>query len=80
MLITLSCCTDFCQSIAEVHLTCLAPLGAVSYRFNLISCYAASECEAIMKYYIMIINISYLNKGILLSAVILLSLISKNTR
>ena len=36
MLITLSRRTAICQSVAEVQLTGLAPLGAVSHRFNLI--------------------------------------------
>ena len=34
MLITLSRRTDICQSVAEVYLTCVAPLGAVSHEFN----------------------------------------------
>ena len=34
MLITLSRRTTICQSFAEVQLTCVAPLGAVSHRFN----------------------------------------------
>jgi hypothetical protein len=36
MLITLSLRTVICQSVAEVYLTGMAPLGAVSHRFNLI--------------------------------------------
>ena len=35
MLITLSHHTDICQSVAEVWLTDVAPMGAVSHRFNL---------------------------------------------
>ena len=34
MLITLSRRTAICQSVAEVQLTGVAPLGAVSHRFN----------------------------------------------
>ena len=34
MLITLSRRTAICQSVAEVLLTGVAPLGAVSHRFN----------------------------------------------
>jgi hypothetical protein len=34
MLITLSCRPAICQSVAEVYLTGVAPLGAVSHRFN----------------------------------------------
>ena len=34
MLITLSRRTAICQSVAGVYLTGLAPLGAVSHRFN----------------------------------------------
>ena len=34
MLITLSRHTAICQSIAEVELTGVAPLGALSQRFN----------------------------------------------
>ena len=34
MLITLSRRTAICQSVAEVYLTGVAPLGAVSHRFN----------------------------------------------
>ena len=34
MLITLSRRTVICQSAAEVNLAGVAPLGAVSYRFN----------------------------------------------
>ena len=34
MLITLSRRTAICQSVAEVYLTGVAPLGAVSLRFN----------------------------------------------
>ena len=33
MLITLSCRTVICQSVAEVKLTGVAPNGAVSHRF-----------------------------------------------
>ena len=36
MLITLSRRATICQSVAEVQLTGVAPLGAVSHRFNLI--------------------------------------------
>ena len=36
MLITLSRRTAICQSVAEVQLTGVVPLGAVSHRFNLI--------------------------------------------
>ena len=36
MLITLSRRTAICQSVAEISLTGVAPLGAVSHRFNLI--------------------------------------------
>ena len=36
MLITLSRRAAICQSVAEVQLTGVAPLGAVSHRFNLI--------------------------------------------
>ena len=41
MLITLSRRTAISQSVAEVWLTGVAPLGAVSHRFNLIffNCY-----------------------------------------
>ena len=34
MLIKLSCRTAICQSVVEVYLTGVAPLGAVSNRFN----------------------------------------------
>ena len=34
MLITLSRRTAICQSVSEVYLTDVAPLGAVSHRFN----------------------------------------------
>ena len=34
MLITLSRRTAICQSVAEVYLNGVAPLGAVSHRFN----------------------------------------------
>ena len=34
MLITLSRRTAICQSVSEVKLTDVAPLGAVSHRFN----------------------------------------------
>ena len=34
MLITLSHCAAICQSVAEVQFTGVAPLGAVSHRFN----------------------------------------------
>ena len=37
MTITLSCRIAICQSVAEVQLTGVASLGAVSHRFNLIS-------------------------------------------
>jgi hypothetical protein len=36
MIITLSSCTSLCQSVAEVSLSGVAPLGAISHRFNLI--------------------------------------------
>ena len=36
MLITLYRRTAICQSVSEVYLTGVAPLGAVSHRFNLI--------------------------------------------
>ena len=36
MLITLSRRTAICQSVAEVELTGVAPLGAVGHRINLI--------------------------------------------
>ena len=36
MLIMLSCHTVICQSVAEVQLTGVTPLGAVSYRFIII--------------------------------------------
>ena len=36
MLITLSRPTSICQSVAEVWVTVVAPLGAVSHRFYLI--------------------------------------------
>ena len=39
MLITLSRRTAICQSVAEVQLAGVAPLGAVSHRFNLILFY-----------------------------------------
>ena len=42
MLITLSCHTAIRQSVAEVQLIGLAPLGAVSHRFFLI---AAKVCK-----------------------------------
>ena len=34
MLITLSHCSAICQSVTEVLLTSVAPLGAVSHRYN----------------------------------------------
>ena len=34
MLITLSRRTAICQSVSEVYLTSVVPLGAVSHRFN----------------------------------------------
>ena len=34
MLITLSPCTAICLLVAEVYLIDVAPLGAVSHRFN----------------------------------------------
>ena len=40
MIITLSLCTANFQAVAEVQLTGVAPLGAVSQRFNLIMAYA----------------------------------------
>jgi hypothetical protein len=36
MLIILSRRTAICQSVAEVYLTSVAPLGALSHRFDLI--------------------------------------------
>ena len=36
MLITISRCTAICQSVAEVYLTGVAPLGAVSHRIIII--------------------------------------------
>ena len=39
MVITLSRRTSICQSVAEVYLTGVTPLGAVSHRFNLLLFY-----------------------------------------
>ena len=47
MLITLFCLSAICQSVVEVQLTGVVPLGAVSQRFNLIlkRCGAGSISE-----------------------------------
>ena len=45
MLITLSRRAAICQSVAEVQLTGVAPLGAASHKFNLISLTANRELE-----------------------------------
>ena len=37
MLITLAVGAAICQSVSEVKLTDLAPLGAVTYRFNILN-------------------------------------------
>ena len=44
MLITLSRRTTICQSVAEVWLTAVAPLGAVSHRFNFFHLCTACIC------------------------------------
>ena len=52
MLIT-SCHTAICQSVAEVQLTGVAPLGAVSHRFNL-NLILIVKCE-----YLISVNINF---------------------
>ena len=46
MLITLSRRAVICQSVVEVWLTGVAPLGTVSHRFNLIFLIYIDDCEA----------------------------------
>ena len=53
MLITLSRRTVICQSVAEVQLTGVAPLGAVSHRFIFLNLYIS----AILQFYYIYIYI-----------------------
>ena len=50
MLITLSRRTAICQSVAEVKLTGVAPLGALSHRFNYLVQYILYMTASLAKF------------------------------
>ena len=48
MLITLFCRAAICQSVAEVYLTGVGPLGAVSHRFNFFNYHLQISHESVI--------------------------------
>ena len=50
MLMTVSCCAAICQSVAAVQLASLAPLGALSHRFNFLIIYMEPRAATKKRY------------------------------